>query len=79
MVAALPLAPNQRLVTVEVGDGESRRWVLIGVTPQQISHVLTSTTPLAVSPSPTAEGGVPAEAFQMSLQKALTRWRSPQA
>jgi len=36
-VAALPLAPNQRLVMVEIGRGEARRWLVLGVTGQQIS------------------------------------------
>jgi flagellar protein FliO/FliZ len=36
-VAVLPLAPGQRLVTVEVGRGEARRWLVLGVTGQQIT------------------------------------------
>ena len=36
-VAVLPLAPNQRLVTVEVGRGEARRWLVLGITAQQIA------------------------------------------
>jgi flagellar protein FliO/FliZ len=36
-VAVLPLAPNQRLVTVEVGHGDARRWLVLGVTAQQIT------------------------------------------
>jgi flagellar protein FliO/FliZ len=36
-VAVLPLAPNQRLVTVEVGRGDARRWLVLGVTGQQIT------------------------------------------
>jgi flagellar protein FliO/FliZ len=36
-VATLALAPNQRLVTVEVGSGEDRRWLVLGVTAQQIT------------------------------------------
>ena len=36
-VAALPLSPNQRIVTIEVGQGESRRWLVLGVTPQSIT------------------------------------------
>jgi flagellar protein FliO/FliZ len=36
-VAALPLSSNQRLVTVEVGQGEQRRWLVLGVTPQSIT------------------------------------------
>ncbi|MET0517992.1 MAG: flagellar biosynthetic protein FliO [Burkholderiaceae bacterium] len=42
VVAQLPLAPNQRLLTVEVGQGEDRRWLVLGVTGAQIStlHVM---------------------------------------
>jgi flagellar protein FliO/FliZ len=36
-VAVLPLSPSQRLVTVEVGKGEARRWLVLGVTGQQIT------------------------------------------
>ena len=36
-VAVLALAPNQRLVTVEVGRGEARRWLVLGVTAQSIT------------------------------------------
>lgn len=41
-VAVLQLSPNQRLLTVEVGQGEDRRWLVLGVTAQQIStlHVM---------------------------------------
>jgi flagellar protein FliO/FliZ len=36
-VAVLPLSPTQRLVTVEVGRGDDRRWLVLGVTGQSIS------------------------------------------
>ena len=36
-VAVLSLAPNQRLVTVEIGRGEARRWLVLGVTAQNIT------------------------------------------
>jgi flagellar protein FliO/FliZ len=36
-VAVLPLSPSQRLVTVEVGRGEQRKWLVLGVTGQQIT------------------------------------------
>lgn len=36
-VAVLPLAPNQRLVTVEVGRGAARRWLVLGVSAQSIT------------------------------------------
>jgi len=36
-IAVLPLSPGQRLVTVEVGRGDARRWLVLGVTGQQIT------------------------------------------
>ena len=36
-IAVLPLAPNQRLVTVEVGHGDTRRWLVLGVSAQSIT------------------------------------------
>jgi flagellar protein FliO/FliZ len=53
-IAVLPLAPNQRLVTVEVGHGEARRWLVLGVTAQSI-------TPLhEMAPQPEALGAAAA-------------------
>ena len=40
-VAALPLSTSQRIVTVEVGQGEERRWLVLGVTPQSITTLHT--------------------------------------
>jgi flagellar protein FliO/FliZ len=40
-VAALPLSSSQRIVTVEVGQGESRRWLVLGVTAQNITTLHT--------------------------------------
>ena len=36
-VAMLPLSTSQRIVTVEVGHGEDRRWLVLGVTPNNIN------------------------------------------
>ena len=36
-VAALPLSASQRIVTVEVGQGEERRWLVLGITPSSIT------------------------------------------
>ncbi|ALT76553.1 flagellar biosynthetic protein FliO [Paucibacter sp. KCTC 42545] len=36
VVAQLPISPNQKLLTVEVGQGDQRRWLVLGVTAQQI-------------------------------------------
>lgn len=40
-VAALPLSPSQRIVTVEVGQGDERRWLVLGVTAQSITTLHT--------------------------------------
>ena len=40
-VAALPLSTHQRIVTVEVGLGEERRWLVLGVTAQSITTLHT--------------------------------------
>ncbi|MBL8350078.1 MAG: flagellar biosynthetic protein FliO [Burkholderiaceae bacterium] len=41
VVAALALAPNQRIVTVEVGGGDDRCWLVLGVTPAGIRTLHT--------------------------------------
>ena len=40
-IASLPISPSQRLVTVEVGTGAERRWLVLGVTAQNISTLHT--------------------------------------
>lgn len=51
VVAQLPTAPNQRLLVVEVGQGEDRRWLVLGATAQNITtlHVMP---PQAEPPAP---------------------------
>jgi flagellar protein FliO/FliZ len=53
VVAQLPTAPNQRLLVVEVGQGDDRRWLVLGATSQSITtlHVLP---PQAESVAPTS-------------------------
>jgi flagellar protein FliO/FliZ len=54
-VAVLPLSTNQRLVTVEVGTGAERRWLVLGVTPQSITTLHTMAAQAdAVAPANTA-------------------------
>jgi flagellar protein FliO/FliZ len=65
LVGALPLAPNQRLVTVEVGQGEDRRWLVLGVSPAGI-QTLHSLPPQAELP-PRAPGA--ASVFAQLLQR----------
>ena len=67
-VAVLPLSASQRLVTVEVGQGEQRQWLVLGVTPQGITalHTMAPQTPAA---------GSPAQPPQVSFAKLLQRLR----
>ena len=67
-VAVLPLAPNQRLVTVEVGQGEARRWLVLGVTGQSI-HTLCEMAPQADAAAPTP----PPAAFAQLMQRLQPR------
>ncbi len=59
-VAVLPLSAQQRLVTVEVGQGDERLWLVLGVSPQGIRtlHTMTAQTPandtVALPPAPSA-------------------------
>ena len=47
-VAVLPLSTTQRIVTVEVGHAESRRWLVLGVSPGNIQTLhLMDTPPVA--------------------------------
>jgi flagellar protein FliO/FliZ len=40
-VAMLPISANQRLLTVEVGSGDDRKWLVLGVTPAGITTLHT--------------------------------------
>ena len=44
VVGSTYLGPGQRLLTVEVGEGEARRWLLLGATAHHIS-LLTELPP----------------------------------
>jgi flagellar protein FliO/FliZ len=54
IVAALALGPQQRVMTIEVGEGDERRWLVLGVTAQQIT-ALHTLTPGEEATAPTAE------------------------
>ena len=53
VVAQLPTSPNQRLLVVEVGQGEDRRWLVLGATAQSIT-TLHTLPPQAEPPAPTS-------------------------
>jgi flagellar protein FliO/FliZ len=64
LVATLPLAPQSRLVTVEVGQGDERLWLVLGVTAQGIRtlHTMVPQADDAATPPPP-----PAAAFAQLL------------
>ncbi len=77
-VGSFAIGPGQRLVTVEVGEGEARTWLVLGVTGQRISklHVM----PAQVAPQADAAAGVPpAFAQAQKFAAVLQRLRQPAA
>jgi flagellar protein FliO/FliZ len=54
---SLSVGPNQRVVAVEVGWGEQRQCLLLGVTAQQICTLHTQAMPAAPEPAPSARRG----------------------
>jgi flagellar protein FliO/FliZ len=40
-IAMMPLSTSQRIVTVEVGSGDEKRWLVLGVTPSSITTLHT--------------------------------------
>ncbi len=63
-VAVLPLSTQQKLVTVEVGQGEERLWLVLGVSAQGIN---TLHTMVAQGPAPLEPPPAPAAAFAQLL------------
>ena len=64
-VAALPLSTSQRIVTVEVGQGDARRWLVLGVTAQSITtlHTMDPQAELPAAPP------IPVPGFAQLLSK----------
>jgi flagellar protein FliO/FliZ len=72
-IATLPLSASQRIVTVEVGSGDERRWLVLGVTPSSIT-TLHSMTAQAVDAAPGATAQV-----HPAFAQILGRFRKTQA
>jgi flagellar protein FliO/FliZ len=64
-VAMLPISANQRLLTVEVGAGEDRKWLVLGVSNAGI-HTLHT-----MAPQPLPAGGATAAPFAQLLARHL--------
>lgn len=70
IVASTPLSNNQRILTVEVGQGEDRRWLVLGVTPHNI------TTLHSMAPQETFDAGALPASPVMPFSQLLGRLRS---
>jgi flagellar protein FliO/FliZ len=68
-VAALPLSASQRIVTIEVGQGDTRRWLVLGVTPSSITTLHT------MEP---VEGAAPATPAGPAFAGLLAKLQRPQ-
>ena len=66
-VAALPLSASQRIVTIEVGQGDTRRWLVLGVTAQSITTLHTM--------APQAEGPTGASPAMPAFAQLLGKLR----
>jgi len=63
LVSTLALSPQQRLVTVEVGSGDERCWLVLGVTPAGIQ------TLHRLPPQPDPPAAVTAPLFAQLLRR----------
>ena len=72
-VAVLPLSTSQRLVTVEVGVGDERRWLVLGVTPHNITTLHTM-APQAETATATATANASSSA-SVGFSQMLSRLR----
>ena len=74
LVGALALSPSQRLVTVEVGSGDDRRWLVLGLSSAGIQtlHSLPPQAEPAAQPAGTALAG-----FAQLLQRQRAAQAQP--
>jgi flagellar protein FliO/FliZ len=68
-VGQLNIGPGQRLLTVEVGEGEAKQWLVLGVTAQHISTLHT----MAPQAASSASGGVANSFAPVSFSALLRR------
>ena len=73
-VASLPLSQNQRLLTVEVGQGAARQWLVLGVT----AHSITTLHTMAPQAEPVDGVAQPASgASAPGFSQLLAKLRQP--
>ncbi len=79
---SLVIGPNQRVVALEVGHGADKRWLLLGVTPQQITTLHTLPAPSMAPPQVAladTEVGAVADAVRPPFEVMLARVRAATA
>ena len=64
-VAVLPLSAQQKLVTVEVGQGSERLWLVLGVSPQGIRTLHTMAAQSAAGDTTSTAPAPPATFAQL--------------
>jgi flagellar protein FliO/FliZ len=76
-VASLPLSTSQRILTIEVGQGEQRRWLVVGVTPHSITTLHTMDAP----PFDASRGAtpIPGGGAAASFAQLLGRLQGPRS
>ena len=72
-VAMLPISANQRLLTIEVGSGDDKKWLVLGVTPSGISTLHTM-APQTIEPA-----AAPLPPFAQLLARHLPAIRGREA
>jgi flagellar protein FliO/FliZ len=73
-IASMPLSTSQRIVTVEVGSGDERRWLVLGITPSSITTLHTMAAQTVQAGPPGAVGEV-----HPAFAQILGRFRRPVA
>ena len=68
-VGVMPLSATQRLVTIEVGQGEDRLWLVLGVTPDRIATLHTMAPLSTPTGAVTAASASPQSTFAQLLQR----------
>ena len=75
VVGILPLSSSQRILTVEVGRGESRTWLVLGVTPSSITllHSMAPQAEVSQPPEAAPQTAAPPTAAPSTFADALKR------
>ena len=78
-VAVLPLSASQKLVTVEVGRGDEKLWLVLGVTPSNITTLHTMMALPTIPPTMPGGFGAGTDAPAMTGPQKLDMPAGPPA